>query len=251
MYKRQVLSWTIDNNDTNGTLTFYMDSKKKQPGFVGLYWKKGSTKPTANNIFGSFDPKFLQPWSAYYSTQLLSSSSGVDPEPGPPVQVTGTTSPSGTVVTYGTTSIHKPQFNNPVLSWSSEDGNSTSAELTFFLYNNVSRRFAGYIWVKGASKPKNRNIVGFIDPKYLQSWTGMYNTAIKQSSGAYKVGGPALAIVGGTTEQDSGILLGNIKLNDWNYSLGHLTWTDADNNNNGDIAFYISCLLYTSPSPRD
>lgn len=94
-FNNPVLSWSSDENSTNGNVVFYMDSTKKQPMFYASYWPKGSTKPENNNVFGTFDSKFLQPWIAYYTTSLLSANSVVT-GPGPAIKVIGTTSPSGT-----------------------------------------------------------------------------------------------------------------------------------------------------------
>ena len=207
-FNNPTLQWTSeDGNPSNGTITLYIDSATNKPGFTGVFWMKGAQKPAANNIFGTFDSKYLEPWSAYYSTSMLPATSGGGTEPGPMIQVVGTSSPSDTVVMYGTIEIKKPQFNNPVLCWSMDDGNVSSAELS--LYNKNGRKFSGYVWFKKGSKPPKPNIVGFVDPKYLQSWTGTYYTSTKQPDGSYKPDDTKVIIKGGKTEKDSSIQVGN------------------------------------------
>ena len=239
-FNNPTLQWTSeDGNPSNGTITLYIVGATNKPGFSGFFWKKGAQKPAANNIFGTCDSEYLEPWSAYYSTSMLPATSGGETEPGPLIQVVGTSSPSSTVVImYGTIKIKKPQFNNPVLCWSMDDGNVSSAELT--LYNQKGRKISGYVWFKKGGKPQKPNIVGFIDPKYLQSWTGTYYTSTKQPDGSYKPDDTKVIIKGGKTEEDSSVEIGKDKVKNWNYSKNQLAWTDADNESNGALNFYIS-----------
>ena len=244
-FNNPTLQWTSESgNPSNGAITLYINSSTNKPGFTGVFWMKGAQKPAANNIFGTFDSKYLEPWSAYYSTSLLPTNKGGETEPGPMIQVVGTTSPLGTVVMYGTIAIKKPQFNNPVLCWSMDDGNVSSAELT--LFNKNGRRLSGYVWFEKGSKPPKPNIIGFIDPKYLQSWTGTYYMSTKQPNGTYKPSDTEVIIKGGKTEKDSSVHVGKDEIKNWSYSKNQLSWTDADNDSNGEVNLYISKDKYQS-----
>lgn len=66
----------------------------------------------------------------------------------------------------------------------------------------------------------------------------------------YAPGGPALVVVGGSTEKESGILFGNVKIYNWNYSTNQLVWSDSANTSNGVITFFLSKNGYQSLSGK-
>ena len=121
--------------------------------------------------------------------------SGSNGSPGPLVQINGGISPQTSNVIYGTTLIKSLSFNNPILSWSTADGNATNAQLTLYTpKESTTIKYAGMVWTASQTKPMENNFVGTIDPNHLQNWYGTYASSDKQSNDSYKAGGPVLML---------------------------------------------------------
>ena len=232
-FNESTLSWS------NGKIKFYVQNKTASTPsiakFYGKLWDEGETEPSSTNFWGTLDELYLQPFGGVYKTYVDKVGAAeviVQPK-------TGILPPS---ISYGAT-IKKWQFNNPVISWSTTDENSTNAELTFVTFSNGSRGFSGKIWLKDSKKPAKNNASGEIDKTYLTSWSATYDTkTLKPGDPNKTVESDLLQIIGTNDMKSSSVILQGVEVRKWNYSGAKkvLSWKGSDNNSYASITFYVS-----------
>ena len=234
-FDKTTLSWS------NGKITFYVQAETaSNPSiakFYGKLWAEGQTEPTATNFWGTLDELYLKPWAGVYKSYVdKSGAAEFIVRPGTAIQTP--------FISFGGP-IKEWQFNNPVISWSTADGNFTNAELTFLTYNDGSRGFSGKIWLDGSEKPEKNNASGLIDKTYLTSWSGTYYTkTLKPGDASKSVESDLLQVIGGKEMKSSSVILQGVEVRKWNFSGSKkvLSWKESDNNSNATITFYVSTV---------
>ena len=200
-FNESTLSWS------NGKIKFYVQNKTASTPSIAKFYGKlwDETEPSSTNFWGTLDELYLQPYGGVYKAYVDKAGAAeviVQPK-------NGILPPS---ISYGAT-IKKWQFNNPVISWSTTDGNSTNAELTFVTFSNGSRGFSGKIWLKDSKKPAKNNASGEIDKTYLTSWSATYGTkTLKPGDPNKTVESDLLQIIGTNDMKSSSVILQGVKV---------------------------------------
>ncbi len=224
-FDNTTLSWS------NGKITFYVQHKTaSNPSiakFYGKLWDEGKAEPSSTNFWGTLDELYLQPLGGVYKSYVDKAGAAeliVQPR-------TGIQPPS---ISFGAT-IKEWQFDNPVISWSTANGNFTNAELEFVVYNDGSRGFSGKVWLEGSEKPAKDNASGVIDKTYLTSWSATYYTkTLKRGDASKTVESDLLQIIGANDMKSSSVILQGVEVRKWNYSGGEQSLILEESNNDSN-----------------
>ena len=139
-------------------LIFYYSTSDHLNHFSSLLWNPDEEQPDKPNYIGTEDTTGLQPWSAYYKTDV-DLDGKAQWKPGPEVIIEGS-KPEDQIqnkVTINNKKMSGLEFNNPVLSWN-DPGNEYSATVRFYMKpGSRTRRFTGKMWKP--SQPYRQKII--------------------------------------------------------------------------------------------
>lgn len=243
--KDTTVQFTWNNN--NCKIQFYLQVDVKR--FVGMIWKTEEKEPQKNNFFGEEDKLGLQPWSAYYKSDIQEKS-GKEYKPYKEFILVGKPDPSMNTLTIGGQLVSGLQFNNPILTWTDKN-NPVNGSITFFMKESSRvRKFTGKVWDPTQTEDDGDNIIGQVDATYLLSWSGTYNT-YKPSGSKFSQTGPKLEIVGQAIKEKSAVILDGINIQSWAFNNPTMVWTDDKNDSSAEITFYFATKESLKDNPND
>ena len=255
--------WTLSNNSTAGSLSFPSNSD----GYIGTL-QLGEQSPAfmlfaESSITSSSNANTLAGWQGNYSLQLYGFA---------PVLTISPDSSGNMSVALGGIPLQNVTFvpnadQEPSLSWSSSDGNSTSGNITFAYYSpftidtatntadfvpagySTGNSFWGTLTYTVNNQLQSWNYFGLIGKPQsfpLSQFFGNYGATSVQSltGGILTQGNPLIIQSNGQGQTE--VLYNGTVINDWEYDSAYnlLTWTATSGNTSA------AYLTFAPPIPN-